>query len=233
MQTPARYFHPLFAGMMPSLIDWPCASTFQRLAQGLGFLSVCERIPHGLDAFPEAVQRHTDAGYSLAARWTTIGGDVLLYLKPTTAFAQVIWLAGLGVLEQSPHIAVWAHNGADAERFRGRFFVREQAIAHGQVEAAEAGRSQFETRRFTIPRASRFSNASCLLEHMYCQAQDLAGDAADDFPLHDEQDEALLAMAVGVLVDGWAAATGNEPDFYADAGETQTHDVIDLRNLAP
>lgn len=232
--TPAPFFHPLFAGMVPSLIDAPCASTFQRIAQGLGFMSVCEQIPHGLDAFPEAVQRYIDDGYQLAARWPVIRADVLLYLKPTKAFAQVIWLAGLGVIEQQKsREQAWAHNAAEEDFFRGHHATREQAIADGQEVAAESGRLQFETKLFTTPLAGRFANASCLLEHMYCQAQDAAGEAADDFPSYGERDEAALDLVVGVLVDGWAVATGNQPTFSADGEQAQTHDVIDLRNLAP
>lgn len=234
MQTPARYFHPLFAGMMPSLIDWPCASTFQRLAQGLGFLSVCERIPHGLDAFPEAVQRHIDDGYRLAARWTTIGGDVLLYIKPTTAFAQVIWLAGLGVIEQAePREASWAQNATHADTFCGWHETREKAVAEGQEAALQSGRRQFETRLYTLPLASQFVTAEDVLQQMYDRAQDEAGEAADGFPHYGKAEEALLEQGLALLVDGWAVATRNVPNFSGSSEQAQTHDVFDPRSLAP
>lgn len=232
--TPAHFFHPLFAGMVPSLIDAPCASTFQRLAQGLGFMSACERIPHGLDAFPEAVQRYLDDGYKLAARWQVARADVLLYLKPTTVFAHTIWLAGLGAIEQArPRSVVWKHNAADKALFKGRHETREAAVADGQAKALEQGRRSFVVSRFVVPFASVFVAAEDVLEQMNCRAADQGGDPAESFPGYGIVDKQAMEDALSLLVDGWAAATGNLPEFAVDDGVWSRHDVFDPRSLAP
>lgn len=232
MKTPAPYFHPLFAGMVPSLIDAPCASTFQRIAQGLGFMSACEAIAGGLDAFPEAVQRYLDDGYALAARWQVARVDVLLYLKPTTAFAQVIWLAGLGVIEQAaPLETFYGHNAERGEEdYTCSYSTREEACQEGNQEAIDRGRRTFETCEFQTRRAS---NYLCnVLDAMGEQAYEDIGEAAEDWPAVRAGDDPLeLQRVVCLLVDGWASATGNQSKFGTAVGDSVTHDVFDPRSL--
>lgn len=232
--TPAHFFHPLFAGMVPSLIDAPCASTFQRLAQGLGFMSTCLRLNLGGSDEPGMAQPWIEGGYRMAARWPAGNATVLVYLKPTTAFAEAIWLAGLGVIEQGREVEkAWGHNGWDEDSFRGWHKVTEEAIAEAQKAAIESGRSQFEVKLFTLPVASRFIAAEDVLQQMYERAQDEAGECADDFPSYDRESKNLLEGALSLLVDGWAVATDNVPTFSSDSEQAKTYDVFDPRSLAP
>lgn len=238
-----QQMHPLLAGLVGTTCQTPELSTLTRTAQALGFSTrwytsypVTElSIPESRQSAAEQQADFCKEGYGLAAILQDVGARVIyLFLRPDTPYAKVIWLAGLGVIEQAkPLESAWSHNAADEDYFRGSHPSRELAQVEGQEVAADSGRSRFETKLFTVPRASRFSDASCLLEHMYCQAQDSAGEAADSFPSYDEHEEALLTMAVGLLVDGWAAVTNNQPDFYADGEQGQTHDVFDPRSLAP
>lgn len=238
-----QQMHPLLAGLVGPISQTPELSTLTRTVQALGFSTrwytsypVTElSIPESCQSAAEQQADFCKEGYGLAAILQDVGARVIyLFLRPDTPYAKVIWLAGLGVLEQAkPLESAWSHNAADEDYFRGNHPTRAAALAEGQIEAIDSGRRQFETKLFTLPRASRFSGAACLLEHMYCQAQDSGGEAADSFPTYDPDEEGLLDLAVGLLVDGWAAATDNQPEFYADGEQGQTHDVFDPRSLAP
>lgn len=232
--TPAHFFHPLFAGMVPSLIDAPCASTFQRLAQGLGFMSTCLRLNLGGSDEPAMAQPWIEGGYRMAARWPAGNATVLVYLKPTTVFAEAIWLAGLGVIEQAaPLETFYGYNAERGEEdYTCSYSTREEACQEGNQEAIDRGRRTFETCEFQTRRAS---NYLCnVLDSMGEQAYEDIGEAAEDWPVVRAGDDPLeLQRVVCLLVDGWASATGNQSKFGAAVGDSVTHDVFDPRSLAP
>lgn len=238
-----QQMHPLLAGLVGTTCQTPELSTLTRTAQALGFSTrwytsypVTElSIPESRQSAAEQQADFCKDGYGLAAILQDVGARAIyLFLRPDTPYAKVIWLAGLGVIEQAREVEkAWGHNARDADSFRGWHKVTEEAIAEAQKAAIESGRSQFEVKLFTLPVASRFVSAEDVLQQMYERAQDEAGECADDFPSYDRDSKDLLEGALSLLVDGWAVATDNVPTFSGDGEQGKTYDVFDPRSLAP
>lgn len=239
-----QQMHPLLAGLVGTTGQTPELSTLTRTAQALGFSTrwytsypVTElSIPESRQSAAEQQADFCKDGYGLAAILQDVGARAIyLFLRPDTPYAKVIWLAGLGVIEQArPLETFFGHNAdrGDDDYTCCGYATREEARSDGNQEAIDRGSLTFDTSEFQSRRASHY--LSDVLDSMGEYAYDDMGEAAEDWPRVRAGDDPLeLQRALGLVVDGWAASTDNLPKFGAAVGETVTHDVFDPRSLAP
>lgn len=220
MKTP----NPLFARAQSQ-------SERQWLAAALGFEYLCVwgQAEIGSQQDLDAWEPNIPAGFLLAGKYVPTwpeGAQVMPYafvVSPCTPLAASLWLLSLGWQEQAAPLApVFAHDTAEGG-LEGWHETRALAADAGWIAAVASKREQFKTVRLVRPLASALFSGDDVLGELSLAAMTRVGERPEEWPSYSDVQRDQFVDAFALLLDGWAAATGNRPGFGIEPGDERTH----------
>lgn len=96
----------------------------------------------------------------------------------------------------------------------GSFSTREEALIDARENAEEGIEFAYLANSAPYSNYTMYPDADIIIEHMYCQADDLGGDFANDYPDCPPEAEKELTEKLHKLLDEWCEKYEIKPSFY-------------------